>query len=128
MYTAVNKDGFTASLSRTVAVYSTEASAIGNDLSGKYQRLPATFGISTWTKLAPGVYLVDNPGGALGVNLQAIVFNSSNFNVDIPAQITNDGNTTSSTDEVYNNGNPATYSMKIVNPGYGTALRNFTKL
>ncbi len=64
-YTAINKDGFPASLTRTVVVYSTETSAAANDLSGTYVR--TLNGVeSTWTKIAPGVYTVYNPGERLG--------------------------------------------------------------
>src|SRR5678809_1212203 len=62
-YRAVNKDGFPASLTRTVIIYSTEASGAANDLSGTYVR--SSNGVeSVWTKIAPGVYTVANPGGA----------------------------------------------------------------
>ena len=125
-YSAVNKDGFSASAKRFVAVYSTDASAASHDLSGSYLRA-ATGVTNTWEKLAPGVYKVDNPGGAAGVNLVVFLFNPTGFIIDIPSQVSNDGNTTSSTDEVYNDTVPASYSMKIVNPGYGPALRTFVK-
>src|SRR5215203_3661817 len=62
-YSAVNKDGFSVSDTRTVIVYSTDAIAANNDLSGSYLR-SATGETSTWTKIAPGVYTVVNPGGA----------------------------------------------------------------
>jgi hypothetical protein len=54
-YTAVNKDGFPASLTRTVIIYSTESSGAANDLSGMC--VPRMVR-STWTKIAPGVYTV----------------------------------------------------------------------
>ena len=125
-YSAVNKDGFSASARRTVVVYSTDASAAAHDLSGTYLR-PTTGASSQWTKIAPGVYSVFNPGGAVGVNLTAILFNPTGYTIFIPPQITNDGNTTSSSNEVYTPGSPATYQMKILNPGYGTGLRSFVK-
>lgn len=125
-YSAVNKDGFSASTKRTVAVYSTDASAAANDLSGKYLR-PATGASATWTKLAPGVYLIDNPGGAVGVNLQVIAFNPTGFTVTIPSQISSDGNTSSSSTFVYTDGNPPTYKLIFLNPGYGTGTRTFVK-
>ena len=125
-YTAANGDGFTSSVARTVAVYSTDASAAANDFSGSYAR--STNGsLAVWTKVAPGVYSVFNPGGAPGTNLTVIVFNSTGNNIKIPLQQTNDGNTTTSSDEVYTPGSPAKYVWKIVNPGYGTALRTFVK-
>ena len=125
-YTAVNKDGFPASLTRTVVVYSTEASAAGNDLSGTYVR--SSNGVeSTWTKIAPGVYTVVNPGGALGVNLTVVVFNQTGFTIHMPEQTISDGSTMSSAQEVYSTGPPATYTWQILNPGYGTGLRTFVK-
>ncbi len=126
-YSAQNKDGFSASLNRWVAVYSTDATAAANDLSGNYAR--STNGsVAVWTKLAPGVYRVDNPGGAPGTNLTVIVFNPTGLTIKIPLQTSNDGNTTTSSDEVYTlTPAPAKYSMVILNAGYGTALRTFTK-
>ena len=125
-YSAVNKDGFSASAKRTVVVYSTDATAAANDLSGVYLRA-ATGQVATWTKLASGVYQIDNPGGAAAVNLQVIAFNTTGFTVFIPSQISSDGNTTSSGAFTYTNGTPPSYKVQILNPGYGTSLRSFVK-
>jgi len=124
-YTAVNKDGFPASLTRTVVIYSTESSAAANDLSGTYIR---TNGVpSTWTKIAPGVYTVLNPGGATGVNLTVVAFNQTGNTIHIPDQTIGDGSTMTSAQEVYSPGPPATYTWQILNSGYGTQLRTFVK-
>lgn len=126
-YTAKNKDGFTASINRWVVVYSTDATAQSNDFSGNYART-SNGSVAVWTKLAPGVYRVDNPGGAPGTNLTVIVFNPTGLTIKIPSQPTNDGNTTSSSSESYTlTPAPPKYSWVIVNPGYGTALRTFVK-
>jgi len=125
-YTAVNKDGFPASLTRTVAVYSTDASAAANDLSGTYVRT-SNGQSSTWAKLAPGVYTVANPGGAVGVSLTVIAFNSTGNTIKIPEQTIGDGSTMTSAQESYSPGPPATYTWQILNSGYGTALRTFVK-
>jgi len=126
-YTAVNRDGFPASLVRTVAVYSTDADAASNDLSGMYLRA-ATGLVSSWTKLAPGVYLVTNPGGAsVGTNTNVVVFNSTGNNIHMPSQPAGDGTEMTSSDEILTPGSPAKYVWKILNPGYGTALRTFIK-
>ncbi|MGE5108312.1 MAG: hypothetical protein ACM3H8_12250, partial [Sphingobacteriales bacterium] len=109
-----------------VVVYSTDALAAAQDFSGNYLR-SATGVTSVWTRIAPGVYSVFNPGGAAGTNLTAILFNPTGNIIFIPSQITNDGNTTSSSNEVYTPGNPTTYQLKILNPGYGTGLRTFIK-
>ena len=125
-YTATNKDGFSVSERRFVAVYSTDATAAANDLSGNYAR--STNGsVAVWTKLAPGVYTVFNPGGAPGTNVTVFVFNSTGFNIKIPSQVIGDGTIMSSAQESYTNSTPAKYTWQILNPGYGTGLRTFTK-
>ncbi len=128
-YKATNKDGFQAVASRVVIVYATDATAIGNDFTGKYART-SNASLAVWTKIAPGVYEVFNPGGAPGTNLTVIVFNPTGTRVFIPQQIAG-GNPTSSDLEVSVAGAaPGTlerYTMKIVNPGYGTGLRTFVK-
>jgi hypothetical protein len=128
VYTATNADGFSASGTRTIAVYSTDASAASNDYSGTYLRA-ATGQVATWTKKAPGVYYVDNPGGAAGVNLQVIIFNPTGSTITIPQQIAG-GNQTSSAQESTVTGPGGTllsYMMEIINPGYGTSVRSFVK-
>jgi hypothetical protein len=125
-YSATNKDGFSASLRRTVAVYSTAADAAAHDLSGNYART-SNGSVASWTKLAPGVYKVFNPGGAPGTNLTVIVFNPSGYDIFIPEQVSSDGSITSSSNESYTNGSPAQYSWKVINPGYGTGQRTFIK-
>ena len=122
------KDGFSASVYRTVVVYSTDASAAANDLSGNYART-SNGQIATWTKIAPGVYTVFNPGGAIGTNVTIIAINPTGFTIKIPTQPISEGGTPiTSSDESYTNSVPPTYTWKIVNSGYGTALRTFTKI
>lgn len=126
-YTAVNKDGFSASVSRTVAIATVDNAAAANDFSGNYAR--STNGsVAVWTKIASGVYTVFNPGGAPGTNLTVVAFNATGDQIDIPQQAASDGSPTSSTGESYNkSANPPTYTWTIVNPGYGTAARTFNK-
>ena len=125
-YTAVNKDGFPASIVRTVIVYSTESDAAANDLSGTYVR-SSNGVLSTWSKIGPGVYLVINPGGAPGFTTKAIVFNPTGYTIHMPSQSIDDGSTMTTSDEVYTIGSPAKYVWRILNPGYGTGLRTFVK-
>ena len=127
VYSAVNDDGFTASARRTVVVYSTDATAAANDLSGNYART-TNASVAVWTKIAPGVYTVFNPGGAPGTNLTVVAINPTGFTIDIPQQQSSDGSVTSSSGESYTpTPAPAKYTMVIVNPGYGTAARTFVK-
>ena len=125
-YSAVNKDGFAASIRRTVAVYSTDDIAAGNDLSGTYVRTSNNVP-SIWTRIAPGVYTAVNPGGAPGFTTTVIVFNPTGFTIHIPSQTIDDGSTMTSSDEVYTAIAPVKYVWKILNPGYGTGLRTFVK-
>jgi Domain of unknown function (DUF5011) len=125
-YSAKNADGYSSFASRIVIVYTTAPDAAAHDLSGTYLRT-ATGSSAVWTNIAPGVYQVFNPGGSPGTNLTVIVFNPSAFKILIPPQLGSDGTPTSSTNESYTNSTPATYSWRIVNPGYGSALRTFIK-
>jgi len=128
-YTATNVDGFSATATRHVVVYSTDASAQNNDFSGSYAR-NTNGSLAVWTKKAPGVYSVFNPGGAPGTNLTVIVFNNTGNKVFIPQQNASDGSSTSSASESSTpgpGGTLASYKMEIVNPGYGTSVRTFNK-
>jgi hypothetical protein len=126
-YKATNTDGFSAIATRSVAVYSTDAGAQANDFSGQYIR---SGNIVQWTKIAPGVYTVVNPGGAAGANLTVIVFNPTGYKVYIPQQIAA-GNPASSSQESsvpgVTPGTLAQYSWAISYPNYGTQLRTFVK-
>lgn len=124
-YAAVNSDGYPGTTSREVVVFDVSPDVAEADLSGSYAR-DTNGSLAVFTKIAPGVYLVSNPGGAPGTNLVVIAFHISPNSVAIPEQVSNDGSITSSTGNAYN---PATKTLvwTIRNPGYGTAARTFTK-
>lgn len=127
-YSAINSDGYSASINRTVVVANIDPAAAAVDLSGDYAR--STNGsVATWTKISDGVYTVFNPGGAPGTNLTVVAISPTTTSVVIPEQIASDGAVTSSAGSPPNNYNPATktYTWKIINPGYGTGDRTFTK-
>jgi hypothetical protein len=130
IYTAANEQGFTASDWRMVVVVPTSVAndpVIGaNDFSGTYLR-PATGVTSTWTKVANGVYQVENPGGSSGVGLYVVATNYSGTTVTIPEQNAPDFGVVSSTSETYSVSPPATYSWIFLAPGYGAGLRSFVK-
>jgi hypothetical protein len=126
-YTATNQDGFSVTDYRTVVVYATDPDAAAHDLSGSYLRA-ATGELAIWTKIAPGVYIIQNPGGAAaGEDLFVAAINHSDFTISIPTQHATDGTVSSSSDEVYTDANPAKYEWKFLNPNYGTQLRTFEK-
>ena len=129
-YTATNVDGFLVTNSRLVGVYN--ASAAANDFSGSYAR-STNQSLAVWTKVAPGMYTVFNPGGAPGTNLTIHAFNPSGFIINVPPQPDSAGGTTSCSNSAggpnitYNPGPPAQYSWIVLNAGYGASVRNFTK-
>jgi hypothetical protein len=128
-YTATNVDGFSATATRHVIVYSTDASAQNNDFSGDYAR-DTNGSLVNVTKLAPGVYSVFNPGGAPGTDLTVIAFNNTGNKFFIPQQLASDGTATSSASDAATAGAGGTlskFSWIIVNAGYGTSLRTFIK-
>jgi hypothetical protein len=125
-YEAKNEQGFSASDYRTVVVIGNDVS--GNDFSGTYARYVSgapNGQTSTWTKIANGVYTVVNPGGATGVTATAV--NYTGTKIAIPQQVTAAGNFSSTDGVYYPTAVPPYYEWKIVNPGYGTALRTFKK-
>lgn len=127
-YSATNKDGYSASANRTIIVSSPDATAAANDFSGTYLR-SATGYSAVWTKIGPGVYQVNNPGGAKDADgVLVYAFNQTGNTVKIIDQDSNIGDVSSS-DESFTvvGGKVTTYSWKILNAGYGTGLRTFVK-
>jgi hypothetical protein len=132
-YSARNEQGYSASDWRTVVVVGNDVAA--NDFSGTYMRYSggAPFGqTSTWTKVANGVYTVDNPGGAAtGYGYRVTAINYQGRNVIIPQQMATDP--TGATGQVssgiatFSTTTPLTYTWQLFAPGYGTAARTFVK-
>ncbi len=92
--------------------------------SGTYNR--AATGVNAIvSKVANGVYQVQNPGGAAaGVGL-TVYFVETGVNTFIaPPQPTDHDGTTSVTDITFT---LTGASWKVINPGYGTAIRSFVK-
>ncbi len=130
-YTAANSEGYTASDWRIVVVAPSGLDAdpvvSKNDFSGTYLRA-ATGVTSTWTKLATGVYKVENAGGSAGVGKYVVAVNYSGFDIKIPMQNDPDfGGDVSSSDATYMPGPPATYTWIFYATGYGTGTRTFVK-
>jgi hypothetical protein len=130
-YEAKNPEGYSASDWRTVVVIGNDIAI--NDFSGTYLRA-ATGVTSTWSKTAPGVYTVDNPGGAAsGVGYKVIAINYTGSKVTVPRQLATDptGATgiVSTANETFNaTAIPVTYSWVFLAGGYGTGVRTFKKI
>ena len=84
VYSATNKDGFTSSVTRTVAVLPSAEQA-GVDISGKYANTGSFNYVATMQKLAPGFYLVDNLwGGGSAAIISAYVLTVDGTNLIVP--------------------------------------------
>lgn len=87
-YSATNKDGFAASVSRTVVVLSAHENA-GVDMSGKYDYVAGGY-TSTVTKVAEGVYTTDNAWSA-GTVIPIVFVSLDGLSVTVPNQSTGYG-------------------------------------
>lgn len=83
-YSAVNKDGFSGQVTRTVAVLPTAEQA-GVDISGKYSNIGSFNYVSEVTKLAPGFYVSKNVwGGNSKAIIAAYIFTTDGSNLTLP--------------------------------------------
>jgi len=124
-YTAVNQDGFSASERRYVGVITPAAAAI--DLTGQYQRNAGALGVSTVTRIEPGLYETNNIGGvATGGPSTTVRFYHYDVNqLGVPPQDVQ-GSEFSAINATVIPG--VSYSWSVINPGYGNVLRTFVKL
>lgn len=119
-YSAANANGFEANAARIVAVTNVTGTP---DRSGVYTRT-ATGVDCIVTKIADGLYKVQNPGGAgVGVNI-VVYFVEVEPNVFVcPPQPTPDG--PFGVIEINFTATGATW--RVQNAGYGTGVRTFVK-
>jgi hypothetical protein len=121
-YTAVNSDGFPASVTRTVAVLPAAESA-GVDLSGSYLYIGSTY-TSTITKLAPGLYSTDNVWGSAPIGVLFICVDGKN--IEIPNQSTGGYGDAFGSGTVTLTG-ALTYSVNLPAYGYSDIIRKWQK-
>ncbi|MEO7175830.1 MAG: DUF5011 domain-containing protein [Saprospiraceae bacterium] len=123
-YTAVNKDGYSATDYRYVGVIS--AAVEGTDMSGSYKRNAGAKGVSTVTKISDNFYFADNVGGVAVTNpsLGVYFYHYDTGLLGVPFQRT-PGNAFEATNATVELG--VKYSWVVINPGYGAALRTFIK-
>jgi hypothetical protein len=83
-YSAINKDGFPGTITRTVAVLP-EAETAGVDISGRYQNVGSFSYTATLVKLAPGFYSSDNVwGGTSAAIIPAYIFSTDGSTILLP--------------------------------------------
>lgn len=124
-YTATNSDGFSTTARRYVGVISPEAAAI--DLSGQYQRNAGALGVSTVTRIEPGLYQTNNIGGiaAPGAATTVRFYHYEVDEIEAPPQDVQ-GSEFAAVEGTVIPGQ--SYSWVVINSGYGTVLRTFVRL
>ena len=85
-YSATNKDGFSATTTRTVVVIAAHEMP-GVDLSGKYDYVGSSTYTSTVTKVAEGTYTTDNAWSGLTV-IPLVFVSLDGLTLSIPNQAT----------------------------------------
>ena len=84
VYSATNKDGFSSSISRSVAVLPAAEQANVN-IAGKYANTGSFAYVATISKLAPGFYLADNVwGGGSAAIIPAYILTVDGQNLTVP--------------------------------------------
>ncbi len=85
-YSAVNKDGYSSSVTRYVAVLP-EAAQPGVDFTGTYTNVGTLALTADITKVAPGVFYTTNAwGGASAFVLPMYFFSTDGVNITVPTQ------------------------------------------
>lgn len=123
-YTAVNKDGYSATEYRYVGVI--DPSVKGKDMSGLYRRNAGAMGYSNVKRISEAFYSSDNVGGiASGGPATTVYFYHYKDNLlGVPLQLVA-GSPFSCDNATVDLG--VNYKWIVRNSGYGTALRTFVK-
>ncbi len=119
-YTSTNPEGFSNVTYRYVGVISPDAAA--RDLSGKYVREIKNDTI-TVTKIADGVYLDNDIGGAPTFQIKAYFFNTTDSTIIVPLQQTSAGMLQCINGEIDATG----LEWVVINGNFGTSTRYFVK-
>jgi hypothetical protein len=129
VYKAVNTYGFESIATRPLAVTNIDAS---RDLSGTYAR-NTNGAIAVWTKLARGVYRNSNVGGVNPPTSPAVLpvyvvqLTDSTFDVPLQPVPNGYGELEAVEEKLMITPTDTSYSYRVVNPGFGTAVRTFEK-
>jgi len=139
-YSAVNADGYSASVTRYVIVMD-PATTAGNDFTGTYERTfygsPRSGTFSEWVLTSePGVYKVNDVGGvdASDYEYDVTVYNVTGNFVVFPVQDNPFGGTifasstgAGSTPDLVEMSNDGVYIWSVKGAGYGTNPRTFER-
>jgi len=134
IYSATNKDGYSATKFRVVGVITSDV--LSDDFSGQYKRNAGAKGVATWTKVADGVYLDSDVGGA-NTDGSVYVVNIKKNIVVVPHQpfagsgsdtYCDDGSGNIEVAFTFGNIGDICYKWKVINSGYGPAVRSFVRI
>ncbi|MBL7810834.1 MAG: DUF5011 domain-containing protein [Bacteroidetes bacterium] len=126
IYEGTNKYGFKSQAVRWVAVTPVPAS---EDISGTYFRTSNLQEISV-SKVATGIYKVDNMGGVPGIPdyiFDTYFVQLTDTTLHYPEQPGPFGNTTSADEYIDKSPSDTMIGWRVMGPGFGTALRNFSR-
>jgi hypothetical protein len=127
VYSATNKDGFSGSVTRTVAVLPSAENA-GVDISGKYSNVGTFAYTATIQKLAPGFYVSDNIwGGGSAAVIASYLFTVDGTNIIIPKNSISPYGDVQGTGTLDNAGN-LTLKVDLIDVGVTGSTRKWKKL
>lgn len=126
VYSAVNKDGFPGSVTRTVAVLPS-AEEEGVDISGKYKNIGSFNYTAEMVKLAPGFYKVDNIwGGGSAAVIAAYVITVNGTDLILPMNTLSGYGRVIGTGKL--TGSDMVYTVSLLDQGLSDSERKWTKL
>lgn len=126
VYSAVNKDGFAGSVTRTVAVLPS-AEGAGVDISGKYANVGSFNYIATIQKLAPGFYVSDNIwGGGSAAVIASYLITVDGTNIILPVNSISPYGRVRGTGTLDNAGN-LTLKVDLLDQGLSGSTRKWKK-
>jgi hypothetical protein len=126
-YSAVNKDGFPGTITRTVAVLPS-AEVPGTNIAGSYQNLGTFTYIAQMERLAAGFYQVNNIwGGASAAIVPSYVITSNGQSIIVPTNSLSPYGRINGTGTLDAAGN-MTYTLNLLDQGISGAIKNWKKL
>jgi hypothetical protein len=126
VYSATNKDGFSGSVTRTVAVLPSAENA-GVDISGKYDNVGSFTYTATVQKLAPGFYVSDNIwGGGSAAVIASYLITVDGTNIIIPYNALGPYGPVQGSGTLDNAGN-LTLKVDLINFGISGSTRKWKK-
>jgi hypothetical protein len=126
-YSAINKDGFPGTVTRTVAVLPSAEQA-GVNIAGSYQNVGSFAYTATMEKLAPGFYVVDNVwGGSSAAVIPGYIITVDGQNIIVPTSSLSPYGRITGTGTLDAAGN-LTYVISLLDQGVSNSTRKWKKI